>query len=55
MVVCIDAGPSAGLHNHVVTGGDVFAHGAGGEPDPVFVRLDLLWYADAHLAFILCA
>ncbi len=36
------------LDDNVVAGGHIFAHGAGRQPDPKFLRLDLLGDTDPH-------
>ena len=43
-----DAAAGAGLDRHLVPSRDIFADGARGEPDAIFLHLDLLGHTDAH-------
>ncbi|MGY4331562.1 hypothetical protein ACVWWG_005979 [Bradyrhizobium sp. LB7.2] len=48
-----DAAARAGLDRHLVPGGDIFADHARGEPDAIFLHLDLLGHTDTHPGLLL--
>ena len=49
LVVEIDAGAGAGLDDHLMARGDQLRDGRRRQPDAIFVVLDFLRHADAHL------
>jgi len=48
LIARADAGTGVGLDHHAVTVLDIFANGAGGQADAVFMDFDFLWHTDAH-------
>ena len=47
-VLEIDAAAGLGLDDQLVPGMDQLGDRRGGQPDAIFVDLDLFWHSDAH-------